>query len=188
MLAVSTDVSQPASVKALLKRSTQLIRSVSVQRIVSLPRAGLLIVLFAGASTSLLATDPVSILTKGFEQMRAGECGSLPATLEPLLKSKGTYQASAYRLLSDCYLKTNQIHEASDTLREGLKNTPGSAILERSLGELLFHQNFSNSEAGELLRKATESLPRDPESRHFYAQWAYLNNRKRCAWNRRHKP
>ncbi|MDQ2777502.1 MAG: hypothetical protein M3Y57_21690 [Acidobacteriota bacterium] len=135
-------------------------------------------ILFIWASAALAAADSNDILTRGFTQMQAGDCPAVAETLQPLFTGKTPSQSSAYRLLSDCYSKTNQPGKALATLREGLKSSPGSLILQRTLGELLFHGNSDNPEAGALLQKSAEALPHDPESHHFYAQWAYLNNRE----------
>jgi tetratricopeptide (TPR) repeat protein len=129
------------------------------------------------ACISLAATSVPDDLSKAFEQMKAGNCEAVPETLKPLLNTKNPYQEAAYRLLSDCYSRQKDNKKAADTLREGIKSTGGSPMLERSLGELLFHEDPGNAEAGDLLRKATESMQGDAESRHFYAEWAYLNNR-----------
>src|SRR5262249_46541623 len=49
--------------------------------------------------------------------------------------------------------------------------------LQRFLGEALFRRQPESPEAGEFLRRSVASLPRDPESRHYYAQWAFRNSR-----------
>jgi tetratricopeptide (TPR) repeat protein len=72
--------------------------------------------------------------------------------------------------------------EAEQVLRKGLSAHPGVPALERALGELLMHRHFDSSEAGQLLARAVAQTPGDPESRHYYAQWAYMNSRERiCA-------
>jgi tetratricopeptide (TPR) repeat protein len=38
---------------------------------------------------------------------------------------------------------------------------------------------FDSAEAGTLLARAAKMLPLDPQARHYYAQWAYLNARER---------
>ena len=64
-------------------------------------------------------------------------------------------------------------------MRAGLRVYPAAPILERALGQLLFRAKFDSSEAGTLLARAAKMLPRDPQARHYYAQWAYLNARER---------
>ena len=64
-------------------------------------------------------------------------------------------------------------------MRAGLRAYPAAPILERALGQLLFRARYDSSEAGALLAHAAKMLPRDPEAKHYYAQWAYLNGRDR---------
>ncbi|HLH02947.1 MAG TPA: hypothetical protein VKX25_09270 [Bryobacteraceae bacterium] len=119
-----------------------------------------------------------STLAEGFQLMRAGNCAPLPELLGPLLAAKGPNQEPAYRLVSDCYIRTGQTQQAITVLREGLQRIPDSPLLERSLGEALLRDHPDSTEVGQLLEKAASALPGDPESHHFYAQWAYLNNRE----------
>jgi tetratricopeptide (TPR) repeat protein len=60
-----------------------------------------------------------------------------------------------------------------------LRAYPAAPVLERALGQLLFRSQYDSSEAGTLLAHAATMLPRDPEAKHYYAQWAYLNARDR---------
>jgi len=60
-------------------------------------------------------------------------------------------------------------------LRAGLRAYPAAPVLERALGQLLFRAKVDSSEAGTLLAHAAKMLSRDPEAKHYYAQWAYLN-------------
>ena len=69
--------------------------------------------------------------------------------------------------------------QAEATLRAGLRANPAAPVLERALGQLLFRAKYDSSEAGTLLAHAAKMLPRDPEAKHYYAQWAYLNSRDR---------
>src|SRR5207244_3498928 len=57
---------------------------------------------------------------------------------------------------------------------------------ERMLGEILFRRKYDSTEAGTLLAHAAKVMARDPEAKHYYAQWAYLNARDRiCAQQER---
>jgi tetratricopeptide (TPR) repeat protein len=60
-----------------------------------------------------------------------------------------------------------------------LRNYPAAPVLERALGQLLFRAKYDSTEAGSLLARAAKMLPQDPEAKHYYAQWAYLNARDR---------
>ena len=56
---------------------------------------------------------------------------------------------------------------------------PASPLIAGALGQLLFRQHFDSAEAGQLLALAAKTQPQNPESHHYYAQWAYLNSRER---------
>ena len=78
--------------------------------------------------------------------------------------------------------RLGQADRAVETLRDGLRANPHSAALKKTLGEVLFRQAPDNAEAGQLLSDAVKDDPLDPETRHYYAQWASLNNRDQiCA-------
>jgi tetratricopeptide (TPR) repeat protein len=67
-------------------------------------------------------------------------------------------------------------------LRDALAAHPDDSVLQRTLGEFLMRRQFDNAEAGKLLAAASKAAPRDPEARHYYAQWTYMNDRERiCA-------
>jgi tetratricopeptide (TPR) repeat protein len=87
-----------------------------------------------------------------------------------------------YRVAAECYLRSDRVPEAISILRQGIAAGKAPAVLERMLGEILLRQDSSSGEAGELLRRASTALATDPESKHYYAQWAYLNaHDKICA-------
>jgi tetratricopeptide (TPR) repeat protein len=97
--------------------------------------------------------------------------------LKDNIKSGPKSDDRVYLLMGDCYLRIQSPAEAEDTLRSGLRAFPGSALLERSLGELLFRLRYNNPEAGVLLSHAAKALVKDPEARHYSAQWAHLNEK-----------
>ena len=126
------------------------------------------------------APSPPGALSTAREQIRQGNCAAAIDTLTLLLHSSTKSRpevAVPYQLLAVCYERSGQLDRAIDTLRDGLRDHPASPALERTLGELLFHQDPSNPEAGQLLASAVKTAPQDPEARHYYAQWAALNNR-----------
>jgi tetratricopeptide (TPR) repeat protein len=89
-------------------------------------------------------------------------------------------------LLARCYENVGRPAEALRTLQSAVGFNPGSQRLSLSLGEVLFRLKADSQEAGVLLAHASEAMPKDPEARHFYAQWAYLNDKEdQCVANER---
>lgn len=116
------------------------------------------------------------------KQAAAGQCGAAVETLNKALQGNAKAPIPAYLLLGYCYQELRRPDVAMDTLRRGLATWPASPQLERALGELLFQKQYDSTEAGKLLEHAARLLPKDPEAKHYYAQWAYLNARHRiCA-------
>jgi len=112
-----------------------------------------------------------------------GDCQKVIETLSTYVRSQPSGEAP-YLLLSECSMRLSRDEDAIRALRDGVKVNPKSSILKLSLGQALFRKDPSSAEAGELLRLASLAAPKDPESRHYYAQWAYLNNRDEiCARN-----
>jgi tetratricopeptide (TPR) repeat protein len=101
---------------------------------------------------------------------------------ESMLNPGAQAPPQAYLMASFCHQQAGHLQEAVTVLRRGLKIRPATPVLERALGEILFRLEPEASEAGTLLEHAARLLPRDPEARHYYAQWAFLNSRQRiCA-------
>ena len=116
------------------------------------------------------------------KQAATGQCGAAVETLSKALQASAKAPIPAYLLLSYCNQETRRPDVATDTLRRGLTAWPAAPQLERALGELLFQKQYDSTEAGKLLEHAARLLPKDPEAKHYYAQWAYLNARHRiCA-------
>jgi tetratricopeptide (TPR) repeat protein len=89
-------------------------------------------------------------------------------------------------LLARCYESVGKPEDALRTLRAGVRANPDSQRLPLNLGEVLFQLKADSLEAGALLAHAVEAMPRDAEARHYYAQWAYLNDTEDvCAANER---
>jgi Tfp pilus assembly protein PilF len=112
-------------------------------------------------------------------QAQAGRYQEATATLETAIRANPKGGENLYLLLSQCYTQLGDPAKASATLRAGLRAYPAAPVLERALGQLLFRAQYDSSEAGTLLAHAAKMLPRDPEAKHSYAQWAYLNARDR---------
>jgi Flp pilus assembly protein TadD len=92
----------------------------------------------------------------------------------------------AWLLLAHCYEDEGKPGESLRTLRAGSKDNPASQRLLLSLGELLFRLQQDNPEAGAVLARAAGAMPRDAEARHYYAQWAFLNDKEgECAVHER---
>ena len=126
-----------------------------------------------------VASQPRPPLDVALAQAKAGQYQQAIATLEEAIRANPKGGENLFVLLSVCHLQLADAAKATATLRAGLRVYPESPLLERSLGQLLFREKFDSSEAGTLLAHAAKLLPRDPEAKHYYAQWAYLNARER---------
>lgn len=120
--------------------------------------------------------DPLAAIQ---QQLAAGRCADAIPALSAMQQGKAKAPVPVYLMLGYCQREMGEPAAAVETLRNGLKAWPGTPLLERSLGELLFRGQYDSTEAGKLLEHAALLLPRDPEGRHYYAQWAYLNARHR---------
>jgi tetratricopeptide (TPR) repeat protein len=130
----------------------------------------------------LQAPAPPDPVVTARQQILAGNCPSAVETLTMQLHSGAKVGDAPYQLLAFCYERSGEMNQAMETLRDGLRGNPDSQALKRTLGELLFRQNPANPQAGQLLADAVKADPKDPEARHYYAQWASLNNREQiCA-------
>jgi tetratricopeptide (TPR) repeat protein len=127
----------------------------------------------------MAAQAPQSPLPAAIAEVQAGHYQEAAARLDRSIRANPKAGENVYLLLSECYLHLSDNAKASATLRAGLRAYPAAPALERALGELLFHSKSDSSEAGTLLAHAAKMLPRDPEAKHYYAQWAYLNSRDR---------
>jgi tetratricopeptide (TPR) repeat protein len=112
-------------------------------------------------------------------QVQAGQHQEAATTLETAIRTDPKGGENLYLLLAECYTQLADPAKAEATLRAGLRVYPAAPVLERTLGQLLFRARYDSVEAGTLLARAAKMLPRDPQARHYYAQWAYLNARER---------
>jgi len=109
---------------------------------------------------------------------------------EAIVKLNGALQKdprageSTWLLLARCYETVGNPQGALQALRAGLQAYPGSETLSLNLGEVLFLLKADSPEAGTLLAHAVSAMPQSPEARHYYAQWAFLNDKENeCAAN-----
>ena len=145
-------------------------------------RAASALLIICSAGVTCLASQaqtptavPPSPLSVAVAQVQAGQYPEAAATLTAAIRANPKGGENLYLLLSECYVQLADPAKASATLRAGLRAYPAAPVLERALGQLLFRTKYDSSEAGTLLAHAAKMLPRDPEARHYYAQWAYLN-------------
>ena len=118
-------------------------------------------------------------LAAAVAQVQAGQYREAVTTLEAAIRTDPKGGENLYLLLAECYTQLADPAKAEATLRAGLRAYPAAPILERSLGQILFRARYDSTEAGTLLAHAAKMLPRDPQAKHYYAQWAYLNARER---------
>ena len=115
-------------------------------------------------------------------EARSGHCDGAADELAAYIQKQQPSSAEPYRVLALCRQQAGKLQESIATLRQGLAAVPAAPLLQRLLGELLFHEDPNSSESGALLESAASSLPNDAESRHYFAQWAYVHNREQvCA-------
>jgi len=140
------------------------------------------VLLFAGVQTLAGGADLQGALAK----FQAGDCNGVIAILSQVKTPDPTEGDAPYALLAACYLQQGRVAEGMKVVRDGLVALPQSGLLKRLLGQQLFREDPYNPEAGTLLEGAMTALPRDPESRHYFAQWAHMNNRDEdCAQRER---
>lgn len=136
-------------------------------------------VIVGAARVAALALQAQPPLAVALAQVQAAQYREAVATLEAAIGANPKGGESLYLLLADCHTQLSDPEKAMATLRSGLSVYPAAPQLERALGQLLFRARFDSVEAGTLLAHAAKMLPRDPQARHYYAQWAYLNARER---------
>jgi Tfp pilus assembly protein PilF len=118
--------------------------------------------------------------------LRQNRYGDAIVSLNAAIQNDPHADPLVWLLLARCYEKTNQPDSALRALRAGLAAHPASAEIKRNLGEILFRLQPNGQEAGALLAEASAALPHDAEVRHFYASWAYLNDKEdECVANER---
>lgn len=116
--------------------------------------------------------------------MRQNRCEDAIKVLNGVVQRSPASGETAWLLMARCYESIGRPEDALQTLQAGVKVNPDSKRLALNLGEVLFHIRANSPEAGALLAHASEVMPKDPEARHFYAQWAYLNDKEdQCAAN-----
>lgn len=125
------------------------------------------------------AGQPQSPVAVAASQAQAGRFQDAVATLDAAIKSNPKGGEALYLLLAECHTQLGNQAVAVTVLRTGLGVYPGAGLLERTLGQLLFRASFDSVEAGTRLAHAVKVLPGDPQAKHYYAQWAYLNARER---------
>lgn len=145
-----------------------------------------LLLMFCHAGIAWQQSRPQDAYQAAQARLKAGDLAGAAGILTSAIRADPRTDPPVYLLLADCYLKIQDTKAAEATLRGGLRSHPDSPVLERALGELLFHAKFDSTEVGTHLARASKLLPRDPEAKHYYAQWAYLNAQDRiCAQQER---
>ena len=119
-------------------------------------------------------------------RFQAGDCDGVIAILSKAKTPDPQAGDVPYVLLAACYLQLGRVAEGMTVVRDGLAAVPQSGLLKRMLAQQLFQEDPLRQEVGALLEGAMTALPGDPESRHYFAQWAYMNNRdKDCVQRER---
>lgn len=128
---------------------------------------------------------PGSTALRAAEQLlRQNRYEEAIANLDATLQHDPHAGEAVWILLVRCYENMGNPEAALRTLRAGLRANPDSVRLSLNLGEVLFRLKEDSPEAGTLLARAVAALPRDAEARHYYAQWAFLNDKENeCAAN-----
>ena len=131
------------------------------------------VVLFAGVQTLAGGADRQGAIAR----FQAGDCSGVIAILSQDKTPDPAEGDVPYAMLAACYPQLGRVAEGMKVVRDGLAALPQSGLLKRMLGQQLFREDPYSPDVGELLEGAMTALPRDPESRHYFAQWAYMNNR-----------
>jgi Flp pilus assembly protein TadD len=81
-----------------------------------------------------------------------------------------------YLKLGDLRQQLAQPDEAILVYQRGAAAYPGSALLLKRLGHVLFRRNPTDPAAGEALKKAAAAAGDDAEAHFLYGQWACMSN------------
>jgi tetratricopeptide (TPR) repeat protein len=127
-----------------------------------------------------------SALRAAEQLLRQNRYDEAVAKLETTLQRDPHAGEAVWILLARCYENAGKPEAALRTLQAGLRAHPDSPRLKLNLGEVVFGLKADSQEAGTLLLEAVTALPHDAEARHYYAQWAFLNDKENeCAANER---
>lgn len=133
----------------------------------------------------LQPSPPDTAALRAAEQLlRQNRYSEAITQLDATLQKDPQAGEAVWILLARCYENVGKLEDALRTLQSGLRANPDSPRLLLNLGEVVFRFQADSQEAGMMLRQASEALPKDAEARHYYAQWAYLNDKENeCAAN-----
>ena len=81
-----------------------------------------------------------------------------------------------YLKLADLRQQLAQPDEAIRVYQRGAAAYPGSALLQKRLGQILFRRNPTDPGAGEALKKAAAAAGDDAEAHFLYGQWSCMSN------------
>jgi len=110
-----------------------------------------------------------------------GDFDRAAEALEILLSAEAGLPPEVHLTLMDAWLKLDRADKAAEAGERAIKAHPKSGPLLKRTGHILFRRSYTNPRAGELLENASRILPQDPETHHFYGQWALLNHREEAA-------
>lgn len=132
------------------------------------------------------APPGVTALRAAEQLLRQNRYDEAIAKLDATLQQDPRAGEAVWILLARCYENAGKPEDALRTVQAGLRANPGSVRLSLNLGEVLFRFKADSPEAGALLAHAASALPRDAEAHHYYAQWAFINDKQdECAANER---
>src|ERR1700682_910091 len=81
-----------------------------------------------------------------------------------------------YLKLADLRQQLAQPDDALRVYRRGTAAYPGSALLLKRLGQVLFGRNPTDPDAGEAFKKVAAAAGNDAEAHFLYGQWACMSN------------
>ena len=84
----------------------------------------------------------------------------------------------AFLMLVDCRMRRGEFEAALAAARAGLEKHPDSPLLLITAGRLLLRDRQLSASARDLLAKAAQLEPGNPETHYYYSQWACLHNQE----------
>lgn len=129
---------------------------------------------FVGASVQPRWQDPH--LRAAEDCIRQKQLSKAAEILEIVIGVEPQCGPEVYLKLADLRQQLAQPDEAIGVYQRGAAAYPGSALLLKRLGQVLFRRNPTDPEAGEAFKKAAAAAVDDAEGHFLTGQWACMNN------------
>lgn len=127
-------------------------------------------------AVSLAAADWPAVIETAAANVEGGRVEEAIRDLERAIREQPGAPPEAFLLLMDGRMRQGDSEAALESAEKGITAHPGSAELLKAASRLLLRDRRRSAAAGELLARAVEIAPKDPETHYYRAQWACLHN------------